>query len=80
MVRAALKRMRDDHAFFLNREDLLISDFWSSALGGYHVAEAGAGGVGGGPEKGIQPHLMTLCCTCSVLMLTSPHSCVSFGP
>lgn len=44
--------------FFLNREDLLISDFWSSALGGYHLAQAG-GGQGGSrawmwAKQGIQ--------------------------
>lgn len=44
--------------FFLNREDLLISDFWSLALGGYHLAVARGSGVGGGlnvAKKGTQP-------------------------
>lgn len=38
--------------FFLNREDLLISDFWSLALGGYHLAVARGSGVGGGLNVG----------------------------
>lgn len=74
--------------FSSNREDLLISDFWSSALGEYHLAEAErVVGVGGGPEHGQRkeshPHLMTFCiterCTCLVLILTDfPLTAVCF--
>lgn len=32
--------------FSFNRKDLLLSDFWSLALGGYQMAEAGGGRCG----------------------------------
>lgn len=54
-VGAALSRMGDDHVFFSNREDLIVSDFWSSVLGEYHVAKAEGGGDGRMGKKGIPP-------------------------
>lgn len=69
-VRATPKRMRNDRTIFFVcfiREDLLISDFWSSALGEYHLAKAGGSGVGGEPEceqrQESHPPLMTVCFT-----------------
>lgn len=51
-VRAALKWIRDDHAIFFNREDLLLSDFWSSALGESTSPRLGVHGVRGRTECG----------------------------
>lgn len=51
-VRAALIWMRDDYAIFFNREDLLLSDFWSSALGESTSPRLRVRGVGGRTECG----------------------------